>query len=274
MIYEILLLVLSLFSLVCIFICLYWCTGTVILKPDFYSRQVWRANHRILTNIIGVGGLLGSCLVIAIGTFKLIGVLSFLPWPAIESFLSYLPGVSLETDRELPLWESVRFFCSFVFGFIVTFTLWNILDEFIGIKTNQDREKNIQHRLKRLRRHYLYVPYEWTKEEYEADDDEDTSVDIETHIAFLKGELVDEAEREKIERSHAAMEEIDKRNEAEWEEIKRAATDKVKAEIDESKKKINFAKKNGFLMVKEDELEALHRLLDEVSDEDKETKST
>jgi len=163
----------------------------------------------------------------------------------------------------------------FVILFVRAFQQAGFVDESRGAKGSKetDREEHIQHRLQNLRRDYLYNPYEWAKEEYEEDDDGDTSVDMETRIAYIKGDPIDETERKKIERSHAIMEETDKRNEAEWEEIKHDAIDKVKAAIDDCKEKINSTKKNSSLVVLKDELEALYRFQDEISGEDKELES-
>lgn len=210
--------------------------------------------------MIGIGGFLGAWFIISIGIYHLIKVITL---PLVDAFP--LLGQNKEKDYIL--------FITIAIGFYVTFILWASLDEFIKSKEKIGREEHIQYRLQDLRRDYLYDPYNWVKKEYEAHK-EDTSVDMETLVAFIKGEPIDETEKKKIERSHAIMEEIDKRNEAECEEIKHDAVDKVKVAIDDCNEKINSTKENGSLMALKDELEALYRLLDEISGEDKESKSS
>ena len=132
----------SLYVTVCPFICLYWCHGGIFYKGN---QRIWRANHKILTNIIGFGGFIGIFSIISIGVWKMLWFLPFLPEYLIPSL-----GI---------------------ISFFATVLLYDGGYKIIQLKEKQDREQYIQHVIDNLRRNY-YGDWSWHKEELDSSDEE------------------------------------------------------------------------------------------------------
>lgn len=131
----------GLYLTVCPFICLYWLRGGFFYRG---SQRLWRANHKVLTYVIGIGGFIATFVIISIGMFLMFSFLEF----------------SFEHPLWVKCWRGL-----FIIPVIATFVLYDAGCEYIQWKGNNDREWSIKNELDHLRWDYCR-DWDWAEEEH------------------------------------------------------------------------------------------------------------